>query len=1175
MRIRATLLLLLSLLASPVAAQERGSQDDRFQAALGVARVRRDAGDFTAARRSFEEARTLRAFDAAQLAEYFWVVVASKDSAAAFKAGREALAADPSNHKVRDRLVTEAIALGKEADVVAISEQGLQLQNTTALWPRRIAESYLRQRQPSQAADAFLAASRMADANDKDREALAVALESAGRYREAADAWRKVTASPSSLSADVARSRLRALAHSRAADAPAELEAWLARNPSDTEIRTLAVDTWTRLNQPEKALAIAAPLTSDDWLRAKAGIARKANLNGRAIEFLNKLGRRMTTGDRLAVVELMILDRRFDEATAVLSTMSTGPLACDERVLELADRIPGDSGTRSLIRALGEPPCQKTTWLARAIERSVAAADHQTALKLIDRFPTSAAGTNANLRLKGQVQLWTGNAAQAIPTLEAVVGQFPADAAARESLIDAYRVQHRADDAWRVAGPLVVSESLSDSRRLSLAALALDVDRPAAALSLIGSTSSNESRQLLGRALLMSGRPADAKATLAAIAPEQLNPPAALALVDAIAAVDGSEAARSAASTFDRRTAEWGDLLARRVVLERSAGQHQTAAAVRSVLAGLNPQLAAIADIESELAEGHPRRALELIAALPNDPQSQRVSDLEATARAESGDPAGAIAILETLSQLRPESAGLKKRLAELHDRIEQRPAKVSTVSPVTDVPANAAMTPAANSLEASLTRARDFAATGRWRESLEAVDAALAVHANAPEALKLRAEVLSWSGRHADAVKAYDAYLNQAPQDVEAKRQQARVLGWGGLFHEAKLRYASLVREYPGDVRLTAEAAAKGAFFDGRWRAAADAYQRWLALEPDNSEARFEHAESLRAAGDTPAAEAELRLLNSAGQHQVASQVLDRERVNRAPSIGLIGDVHGSKGYDNQRLLDIKQTGAAFRTSLGRAESSLRLAVTRVAMVSENQELRGNRIGLEAGFLLSPRMRIAGTAAGWDLGMSGGPAVDGSVTSVWSATDRWNLSGGFERTSVLENLDTVVGRLQGTGPFASLAFESPMMTFEFRASAQELSDDNDRQRATLTWTRALSARLNHIRLIGWAETLRYRTSSPDYFSPSGQIRADGGLQYTHEFSTPRFRNDRQQTLSFGYLIGFDDDGETYHHPMMNLAIEFARGLSIDARANWIRSDVYRETSVFVGMTFKARARTQ
>jgi hypothetical protein len=111
--------------------------------------------------------------------------------------------------------------------------------------------------------------------------------------------------------------------------------------------------------------------------------------------------------------------------------------------------------------------------------------------------------------------------------------------------------------------------------------------------------------------------------------------------------------------------------------------------------------------------------------------------------------------------------------------------------------------------------------------------------------------------------------------------------------------------------------------------------------------------------------------------------------------------------------------------------------------MTADDRELRGNRIGLDGRFLLAPRLSVSGSAAAWDLGISGGPAVDASVASVWRATQRWNLGAGFEQTSVFENLETVVSRLHGTGPFASLAFESPMTTFSFRASAQELSDDN------------------------------------------------------------------------------------------------------------------------------------
>ena len=45
-----------------------------------------------------------------------------------------------------------------------------------------------------------------------------------------------------------------------------------------------------------------------------------------------------------------------------------------------------------------------------------------------------------------------------------------------------------------------------------------------------------------------------------------------------------------------------------------------------------------------------------------------------------------------------------------------------------------------------------------------------------------------------------------------------------------------------------------------------------------------------------------------------------------------------------------------------------------------------------------------------------------------------------------------------------------------------------------------------------------------------------------------------------------DNDGTTYHHPLLRASFEFAPGLAFDAQATWIRSDVYKETSAFVGL---------
>jgi hypothetical protein len=118
--------------------------------------------------------------------------------------------------------------------------------------------------------------------------------------------------------------------------------------------------------------------------------------------------------------------------------------------------------------------------------------------------------------------------------------------------------------------------------------------------------------------------------------------------------------------------------------------------------------------------------------------------------------------------------------------------------------------------------------------------------------------------------------------------------------------------------------------------------------------------------------------------------------------------------------------------------------------------------------------------------------------------------------------------------------------------------------RATVSLSQALGDRLRQVRVVGWAESLSYRQSAADYYSPARQLRLDAGLEYAQAFSTPKFRGDREQVLAFGYLIGTDIDGVVYHHPSVRLTLEFARGLAIDARANWIRSDVYNETSAFV-----------
>ena len=320
----------------------------QFQAQLGMARVKRDAGDFTSARRYFEDARRIRAFDPDQLAEYFWVL-AGHDARAALAVGREVLAAAPANRDVRDRLISESIDLGDEASVVSLAEDGYRRQPGTALWSRRLAESYQRQGLATQAVTAFARAIQAADSVPQDIVGLALALEATRQFPEAVAAWERVPPSIRSGHDDWERGRLRALARGGAPDTAArELSSWLDAHPGDDDLRTALLDVWLRAGQPAKALAVLQPLpadpaTADRWLRRRLAIAQGAHLTNVTIATIETLAARgtATVDERRILAEALLERGQTDRATAVLRSLSARASGCDDKLLSLIDRLPG------------------------------------------------------------------------------------------------------------------------------------------------------------------------------------------------------------------------------------------------------------------------------------------------------------------------------------------------------------------------------------------------------------------------------------------------------------------------------------------------------------------------------------------------------------------------------------------------------------------------------------------------------------------------------------------------------------------------------------------------------------------------------------------------------------------------------------------------------------------
>jgi tetratricopeptide (TPR) repeat protein len=865
-------------------AQEKAGTNDRFQSLIGLARVKRNAGDIAAARRYFEDARRVRPFDAKELTEYFWVL-AGLDSAAALVTGREVLTVTPDAHNVRDRAITEAIAMADEGTVRTLAADGARLQPGTALWPRRIGESHLRQGQPRDAADAFARAVRAPDAIIDDRAGLALSLEGAKRYAESVAAWREVPPAARAGRIDWEKSRLRAIANAAApVDAAAELESWLDAHPDDDAARDLLLNVYIRAKQPGEALKVLKPVTADE---------------------------------RRLQAELFVEARQYTRAASVIRSLAPKSGRCDPRLLTLADRLPDPAGTELLTDLMTRPGCNApVSWIRRGTERQVAASNHQAALTLLKTLPAAELEQPGLVRLAGQVHVWTGDLPEGIRLLERAVKLAPNEQAAQRTLAEA-------------------------------------------------------------------------------------------------------------------------------------------------------------------------RQALSLPVSGHSVPPMQ-----------------GA----QTLSYARPS------------DSTDAAPVPVAPVD----------------------TRATD---------------------------LKRRAEEMLWSGHHAEAIRTYDTYLALVPGDLDVMRQQARVAGWIGQYGLSRRLYARAQAQAPDHAAVAAEAAAKSAFYGGRWRASADAYARWIALEPEASEARFEYAESLRADGRIAEADAALQALIIAIPHDQAVASFHRAQTLRGPSVALVTNGKSADGYEGQRLLDLTEYGGALRGVFGRAgATTLSAQATRVRASGDQSARNGYAAGVTGTAAVSRAFALDGRVTVWDIAASGSGIVDALARAAWRPADRWTLAIGARQEPLFENMTTVDRGLTAVGGFAAATFDSTRTWFNIQFAQQTVSDDNARTRATLTLSRAVSDRLRALRVVGWAESLRYQSASPDYFSPSRQLRVDLGVEYTHAFRAPQFRGDRQQTITAGYLVGTDNDGEVYHHPLARLSFEIARGLALDAQANWIRSDVYRETSAFIGL---------
>lgn len=470
----------------------------------------------------------------------------------------------------------------------------------------------------------------------------------------------------------------------------------------------------------------------------------------------------------------------------------------------------------------------------------------------------------------------------------------------------------------------------------------------------------------------------------------------------------------------------------------------------------------------------------------------------------------------------------------------------------------------------ARLTQARLLASLGQTAGALVAIRTLTARDA-LPQAFKLEAELLAASGRYADATMAYAHYFARVPNDLPARRQQARVEGWRGARDASLALYERLVADAPSVPAIGAEAEAKRAYYAGDWQTAVARYDAWLALEPEDVEARLERAQSLDHLGDAVAArEAYDALASGIPANRVAAEAAARIARRAQPSVDLFSTSSTADGPARRQELDVIDAGVGVSDGLGdRYAARVRGFAGPSAAFAEGRGWSGYHLGAEGTAPATRSIDLSGLLAVRTLDGAGSHWY-GDTRASWRLSSRLQASAGVERTLILENAATLTTGLAGVGPRAQVRWRPTQdFTAEVTATHRWLNDDNRQSRQSLSAAQRVWHRTSELWVVGSTEHLAYAASRPDYFSPSSFWRHDAGLEWRQWLHTPQFFGDKERWLSGAYLLGTDSRHERYQTARIGLAYELANGVGAVADALMVRSRVYDGTRLTLGVRLK------
>lgn len=393
-------------------------------------------------------------------------------------------------------------------------------------------------------------------------------------------------------------------------------------------------------------------------------------------------------------------------------------------------------------------------------------------------------------------------------------------------------------------------------------------------------------------------------------------------------------------------------------------------------------------------------------------------------------------------------------------------------------------------------------------------------------------ARVSSWQRDYRTSFDAYDHLIAGASRRdaLTYSREKARVLIWKQDFGASMRLYNETLAAYPDNAALRAEVAAEKDYYRSAYRSAERSLKEWLQADTDNPEALFELGQIYMQHGRwRQAADTYDRLLAAVPDHRDAQAA--RKGIDVLSSMTrFTGGVDHFRSKSVDRLTDVEFTDV--RSSLIhplREGLSVTARQDTKSYRFESNPMKPTTVGVMAGIEYNrmPDMLLrAAYGRSWKPD-DHGQAWNGFVEAESTPVDNLHLSTSYRREEVVENPQTYLDNLHKDSWQSRASFDgSRRWSASVDFTHDGYSDGNRRFMAGGTLKVNLLYDPRCLSLVYRIQDYGFSRNSPDYFSPSSFTTNTLGVEWKHDLNSKEsFRGGRAAWYTAAWRVSAETDG--------------------------------------------------